>query len=184
MAGPQWENLPEQRQDRPVPSLRSGWQGFTVDPRPPANQALRAADSDRDYATRLVEQARLDGRLTVEEAEERVARASASRSLGALLPLVGDLMAVATGPSAARGHRGHRFTRGGAMGWVGLALLFNAIWVMTSLSAGRPLYYWPMWPLFFMGLPLVMSLFVNRGQSQQPRPEQPPRQLPSGDDLR
>ncbi len=63
MAGPQWENLPEPRQERPVPSLRSGWQGFTVDPRPPANQGLRAADADRDYAVRLVEQARLDGRL-------------------------------------------------------------------------------------------------------------------------
>jgi hypothetical protein len=34
-----------------------------------------------------------------------------------------------------------------------------------------------------MGLPLVMSLFANRGQSQAPRQEQP-RQLPPGDDLR
>ena len=184
MTGPQWENLPEPRQDRPVPSLRSGWQGFTVDPRPPANQALRAADSDRAYAARLVEQARLDGRLTVAEADERVARASGSRSLGELLHLVGDLMAVTTEASVGHRDRGRRFTRGGAMGWVGLALLFNAIWVMTSLSAGRPAYYWPMWPLFFMGLPLVMSLFVNRTQNPPPRQDQPPRQLPPGDDLR
>jgi hypothetical protein len=183
MAGPQWENLPEPRPERPAPSLRTGWQGFTVDPRPPANQGLRAADADRDYATRLVEQARLDGRLTVVEAEERGARASGSRTLGELLPLVGDLMAVTTNTGYARHERGRRFTRGGAMGWVGLALLFNAIWIMASLTAGRPAYYWPMWPLFFIGLPLVMSLFANRGQSQPPRPEQS-RQLPPGDELR
>ena len=83
------------------------------------------------------------------------------------------------------------------MGWVGFALLFNAIWIMTSLSQGRPVYYWPMWPLFFMGLPLVMSLFANRSPQQpnqnQPSQNQPrqnqhrldqPRQLPPGDDLR
>jgi hypothetical protein len=149
---------------------------------------LRAADADRDYAVRLVEQGRLDGRLTVGEAEERAARASGSRTLGELLPLVGDLMAVAHTGTSAHFDRGRRFMRGGAMGWVGLALLFNAIWIMTSLSAGHPTYYWPMWPLFFMGLPLVMSLFANRNQSQQPRQEQPrqeqPRQLPPGDDLR
>jgi hypothetical protein len=39
-----------------------------------------------------------------------------------------------------------------------------------------------MWPLFFMGLPLVMSLFANR--NQPPRQEEQPRQLPPGDDLR
>jgi hypothetical protein len=183
MAGQQWENLPEPRQERPVPSLRAGWQGFTVDPRQPANHSLRAADADRDYATRLVEQARLDGRLTVGEADERAARASGSRTLGELLPLVGDLMAVPAAAGFAHHDRGRRFVRGGAMGWVGLALLFNAIWIMTSLSAGRPAYYWPMWPLFFMGLPLVMSLFANRGQGQPPRQDQP-RQLPPGDDLR
>jgi hypothetical protein len=183
MAGPQWENLPEPMPDRPVPSLRAGWQGFTVDPRSPANQGLRAADADRDYATRLVEQARLDGRLSLAEADERAARASGSRTLGELLPLVGDLMPVSTDASFAHRDRGRRFMRGGAMGWVGLALLFNAIWIMTSLSAGRPAYYWPMWPLFFMGLPLVMSLFANRGQRPPPRPDQH-RELPPGDDLR
>lgn len=181
MAGTQWENLPEPRQGSQVPSVRAGWQGFTVDPRPQPNQVLRAADSDRDFATRMVEQARLDGRLTAPEAEERAARAAGARTLGELLPLVGDLMAVAV--TAHEGHpdRARRFVRGGAMGWVGLALLFNAIWLMTSITRGQPMYYWPMWPLFFIGLPLVMSLFANRGNSQPP-PER--RQLPPGEDLR
>ena len=62
-------------------------------------------------------------------------------------------------------------------------MLFNAIWLMTSLSSGRPLYYWPMWPLFFIGLPIVMGLINSRGQGQPSRQE-PPRQLPPGQDLR
>jgi hypothetical protein len=183
MSGNQWENLPEPRQERPVPSVNAGWQGFTMDPRTPANQGLRAADSDRDFALRLLDQAQLDGRLTAAEAEDRTARATGSRTLGELLPLVGDLVAV---PSAApywHANRGWRFIRGGAMGWVGLAILFNAIWLMTSLTAGRPAYYWPMWPLFFIGLPVVMGVINNRGQNQRPRQEQP-RQLPPGEDLR
>ena len=182
MSGTQWENLPEPRQERPVPSLGAGWQGFTVDPRSPANQALRAADADRDFALRLLDQARVEGRLTVAEAEERSARAAGARTLGELMPLVGDLMAVAaTGPNG-RPDRAKRFVRGGAMGWVGLALLFNAIWLMTSVTAGRPMYYWPMWPLFFIGLPLVMSLFAKRGNTHPPRDQR--RQLPPGEDLR
>ena len=182
MSGTQWENLPEPRQERPVPSLGAGWQGFTVDPRSPANQALRAADSDRDFALRLLGRAQLDGRLTVEEAEDRSARAAGARTLGELMPLVGDLMVVAaTGPYG-RPDRGRRFVRGGATGWVGFALLFNAIWLMVSITAGRPVYYWPMWPLFFMGLPLVVGLFANRGNTQPPHHQ--PRQLPPGEDLR
>ncbi len=118
------------------------------------------------------------------EADERAARASGSRTLGELLPLVGDLMAVATAAGSSRTTTAAAGSCAAAR-WAGsgLALLFNAIWIMTSLSAGRPAYYWPMWPLFFMGLPLVMSLFANRGQGQPPRQEQP-RQLPPGDDLR
>ena len=181
MSGTQWENLPEPRQEPPVPSLAAGWQGFTVDPRPPANQVLRAADADRDFAIRLLGKARMDGRLTVAEAEERSARATGARTLGELMPIVGDLMIVAATGQHGRPDRGRRFVRGGAMGWVGLALLFNAIWLMVSITAGRPTYYWPMWPLFFIGLPLVMSLF-GKGNNQPP-PDQP-RQLPPAEDLR
>ncbi len=179
MAGTQWENLPEPLPERPVPALSASWQGFAVDPRPPANQALRAADADRDYASRLIDQARLDGRLSPAEHDERADSAGAARTLGELVPLVSDLMVPAAG-----GRHGHlrRFTQAGAMGWIGLALLFNAIWLMTSISAGRPIYYWPMWPMFFIGLPLVMSMFASRRSEPPPPPQQ--RQLPPGQDLR
>ena len=178
MAGTQWENLPEPLPERPLPALSASWQGFTVDPRPPQNQALRAADTDRDYATRLIDQARLDGRLSGDEHEERFAGARAARTLGELAPLVSDLMVPSV--TSETSVRYQRFTRAGAMGWFGLALLFNAIWVMTSLSAARPLYYWPMWPMFFIGLPLVMSIFAGRRYGPQPQQ----RQLPPGEDLR
>lgn len=187
MSGNQWENLPEPLPERAVPAVRTGWQGFTVDPRPPANQVLRAADTDRDFAARLIEQARLDGRLTIAERDDRAARVVGARTLGELVPLVDDLMAPTPDRDGDRRSRGRRFTRGGAMSWVGLALLFNAIWLMTSISSGHPIYYWPMWPLFFIALPLVMGLFANRG-SGQPPPDQPPpdqpRELPPDHDLR
>lgn len=180
MAGTQWENLPEPLPERPAPALDASWQGFTVDPRPPANQVLRAADADRDYATRLIDQARLDGRLSSAEHDDRAAGAGAARTLGELVPLVSDLMLPA--PTAGHHGRHKRFTQAGAMGWIGLALLFNAIWLMTSISAARPIYYWPMWPMFFIGLPLVMSMFASRRSEPPPPPRQ--RQVPPGQDLR
>lgn len=183
MSGTQWENLPEPVPERPLPALAASWRGFTVDPRPPANQALRAADGDRDFAARLIEQARIDGRLSPVEHGDRATRAAGARTLGELLPLVGDLMVPEPGLRTGRQGRARQIARAGSMGWVGLALLFNAIWLMTSISSGHPIYYWPMWPMFFIGLPLVMGMFANRGTDRTP-PQQPRQLPPGGDDLR
>lgn len=182
MSGNQWENLPEPLPERPLTPLTASWQGFTADPRTPANQQLRASDADRDYATRLIEQARLDGRLTPAEQAERAAVAGRSRTLGELAPLVGDLM-PATPPDPATAERA-RVRSAALRGWLGLAVLLNVIWVLTCLTTGRLLYYWPMWPMAGTAIPLFFTLMATGGWPGR-RPEQPaPRQLPPGRDLR
>jgi hypothetical protein len=94
----QWENLPEPRPERPVGPVAPSWSGFTADPRVAANQHLRASDADRDFATRLIQQARVEGRLDAAEHDERTLQAANARTLGELAPVVSDLMVANAAP--------------------------------------------------------------------------------------
>ncbi|MGC3995252.1 MAG: DUF1707 domain-containing protein [Propionicimonas sp.] len=171
----QWENLPEPvRQPASTPAVPS-WAGFGADPRVPANQPLRASDADRDFATTLIQQARVDGRLDAAETDGRLLAVRQSRTLGELAPQVADLM-VASAAQGAPQAGSNRFARAGVRGWLGLAVLFNAIWLMTVLTTGRMLYYWPMWPMLGTGIPVVMALmWQGSGRSDERRDERDSR---------
>ena len=179
MSDNQWENLPEPMPERAMTPFTASWQGFSADPRPPANRPLRASDADRDYATRLLDQARLDGRLTPAEQTDRAAAVTGSRTLGELAPLVSDLMPAE--PTVGSAELAQAHARSVALrSWVGLAVLVNVIWVMTCLTAGRLLYYWPMWPMAGVGVPLLFA-FVASGRRSARRSQPPPKQLPPSD---
>lgn len=180
----QWENLPEPAPQRPAVPVTLGWGGFSADPRQPANRELRASDADRDFATRLVDQAWSEGRLDAAEHAARSLAVRGSRMLGEFVPLVSDVMVAAAARGAGERAR-NRFARAGLTGWVGLALLFNAIWLMTCLTAGRLLYYWPMWPMLGTAVPMLMALLWGgpSGRAAQPPADRPA--LPPGEnDLR
>jgi hypothetical protein len=101
---------------------------------------VRASDGDRD---RVVEELRAhaaDGRLTMEELEERVQRALAARTLGELPELTRDLPERAT----RRRRRSHRPELGT---FVAVMVLLLAIWALTGAG-----YFWPMWPLIGWGV--------------------------------
>jgi len=59
---------------------------------------IRASDAEREQVTRMLQQAVAEGRLTPEEAGERLAAASAARFRDELGRLVEDLPAVAPAP--------------------------------------------------------------------------------------
>jgi Domain of unknown function (DUF1707) len=54
---------------------------------------VRASDADRDQVVDVLRDAAADGRLTVDEFDERMAAALSSRTLGELAPLTADLAA-------------------------------------------------------------------------------------------
>lgn len=164
----QWENLPEPRPERPVGPVAPSWSGFTADPRVAANQHLRASDADRDFATRLVQRARVEGRLDAAEHDERTLQAANARTLGELAPVVSDLMVANAAPGLVTDRTPAQAARV-VMGWAGLAVLLNAIWLMTVLTTGHLLYYWPMWPMVATGVPVVMALFWPRSAEEEAR---------------
>jgi hypothetical protein len=134
--------------------------------------SLRASDTDREQF--------VEGRLTVEELEERTERAYAARTLGDLDALGGDLpprrrpaAAPAPGtapadpaprayPPAARQAAARTALLRSAL-WYGLlSLVLLVVWAMS----GRD-YFWPIWPILGFALLLGWQAFSVLG----PQPE-------------
>lgn len=182
MSVPQWQNLP-------VPeSGGRGWAGFSADPREQQYQHLRASDADRANAASMLADAYAEGRLDNDEYNQRLDQVMSSKALGELVPVLADVT-PAPRPASAASYQPVRQRGQGFLGpfprwWLGLALLFNVIWLMTVLTSGHLIYYWPMWPMLGTAIPMIMGMIgggrVNR-QGRRAITQQPP---PPEQDLR
>ena len=130
------------------------WSQFDHDPRIPANTTMRASDRDRAVIETVLADAFAEGRITRSEYDERAEAAMTSRTLGDLMPLVGDLP-VARAPQSSPTHFHQQAVRAwesdrreALMGLVGLSVLLWTIWAATMFG-GFP------WPLFPMGFALM-----------------------------
>lgn len=162
MSVPQWQNLP-------VPeSGGQGWAGFSADPRNPQYQQLRASDADRSNAVTMLGNAYAEGRLDNDEYNQRLDQVMSSKSLGELVPVLSDIVPVAAqAPSPApsgvqRGRPG--FLAHFPRWWLGMAVMLNVIWLMTVLTSGHLIYYWPMWPMVGTAIPMIMGFMGNNGR--------------------
>lgn len=136
---------------------------------------MRAADHDRASVAEALGRHMADGRLTVEEYEERVGRAYAARTYGELAELTVDLPSSAVpaahaaarpapAPPPGRGYRGPAVYRGPWGSWRFVALVVLAIWLATSIAAGGLIYFWPFWVLVPWGFVLL-----SHGRRRGPR---------------
>jgi hypothetical protein len=157
------------------------------DPAPHAPH-LRAADADRARVAELLGKHLSAGRLTVEEYDDRLARAYAARTYGELDPLTTDLPPLerpAAPPPAppapvpgawhapqAHGHAGWGPWGGGAWAggsgvraawasWAGTGVIVLTIWLVTSLVAGWQ-YFWPIWVIGPWGAVLLAQTLGGR----------------------
>ena len=116
---------------------------------------LRAADADRAAVASALGTHMADGRLTVDEYDERLARAYAARTYGELDQLTADLPGGHPRAEAVRREHPHpvsacgpgSWNRGGHDGsaWLRTALIVLTIWAITSIGSGAFLYFWPIW---------------------------------------
>jgi hypothetical protein len=128
---------------------------------------LRAADTDRAAVATVLGQHMSAGRLTVEEYDERLARAYAAKTYGELAELTTDLptspparapepvgrdaataptCAPAISPWAWGGAWGHGWGNDHAWrSWASTALIVISIWAVTSLASWQLNYFWPIW---------------------------------------
>jgi fatty acid desaturase len=106
---------------------------------------LRASDGDRERTVDELRAHAADGRLTVEELEERVQRALAARTIGDLTSLTRDLPNQVPPVHPASPHRRRR-RRPEVRVFLAVMALLIAIWALSGAG-----YFWPVWPLVGWG---------------------------------
>ncbi len=132
------------------------WDRFSVDPN--RQPQFRASDTDRELVVTTINEAFEHGRLDPAERSERVDVALQAKTLGDLVPLITDIVTEPVRRSATDTARVIA-----VRSWVGLAVLFNVIWLATWIFAGiGPYYYWPIWPMIGTAIPVVMTYVVQQ----------------------
>ena len=113
---------------------------------------MRTSDTEREQVAEILRAAMTEGRLNLEEGEERLASAYAAKYRDELGPLTADLpdggrRALAATPQARLATRRHlrRHTSFVAL----TALFLTGLWVLSGAH-----FFWPAFPLLF----LVMGL--------------------------
>ena len=114
---------------------------------PPLEPTLRASDAEREHHAELLREHAAQGRLTVDELDERLDRVYAARTLGELVPVVADLPAPAPSP---RERPRDRAIRPDVAVYLAVNLMLIVIWAATGAG-----YFWPVWPLLGWGVGLV-----------------------------
>ena len=109
---------------------------------------LRTSDAEREQVATVLRAAMTEGRLTLEEGEERLGACYAAKYRDELLPLTADLpdhgrRALAETPEAVAATR--RGLRRHAGFVVAVALLLTGIWALSGAH-----FFWPIIPLIFL----------------------------------
>ncbi len=106
-----------------------------------------------------------EGRLTSEEFQDRTGRALAAKTVGDLTVLTADLPAPPTPvvPSSAEIAR-RRDVRRIWTAWISMAVLLNAVWLLTVFTSSSFPGYWPVWPLGITGALAVVRTLNARSR--------------------
>ncbi|WP_432987698.1 DUF1707 domain-containing protein [Dactylosporangium sp. CA-233914] len=117
-----------------------------------AGERMRASDEEREQYANMVRAGMTEGRLTLEEGEERLTQVYAAKYRDELPPLTADLpeggrRGLHETPEAkerfARDSRRHLWGHTGFVAVVAAAL--TGLWVLSGAH-----FFWPAIPLFFM----------------------------------
>jgi hypothetical protein len=145
--------------------METFWESFRLDPRQPGHATMRASDADREIVRAVLADAFADGRLTREEYDDRLNTLYGSRTLGELSSLVTDLVPpdgapVAPAPPliADLRTRGVRKWRRDVEESFTAFLVPSIICTVIWLAVTRGAFFWPVFPILFLGLNLVKAV--------------------------
>jgi hypothetical protein len=110
----------------------------------------RASDRDRERVVDELRTHAAEGRLTVEELEDRVQRALGARTAGELAALTRDLPDLAPPRVGARSPRPRSAARPEVRTYLAVMVLLVAVWALTGAG-----YFWPVWPAVGWGFFLL-----------------------------
>lgn len=119
-----------------------------AEPRPLADDK-RASDAERDQVVEELRAHAADGRLSVDELDERIAAALGARSRADLARLLDDL------PRRRRDRTDER--REHVRTYLAVVALLVAIWALTGAG-----YFWPVWPMVGWGVFVLPDALAAR----------------------
>ncbi|MFF0863290.1 DUF1707 domain-containing protein [Nonomuraea sp. NPDC003560] len=131
---------------------------------------MRASDVDRDRVAAILREHTAQGRITMEEFNERLEELYKSKTYGDLAKLTADLPDVdlrhrPAKPEAAPATRGnlHPGMRAAWGAWATASAINWVIWLIVSLSSDHMIYPWPLWVMGPWGVILLMSTIFGNG---------------------
>jgi hypothetical protein len=149
-------------------------------------QSLRASDADREAVVAILGDSHEEGRLSLDEMQDRVTAAYKAGTIGQLKNLVRDLpvkpsrrKADSTRPSTSGKRRklrprpfnqltdGQKALRVLWTIWTSVVSVNLVIWFLATVSEGEPLYFWPLWVAGPAGAVLgTVSWFCRTGDGE------------------
>ncbi len=136
---------------------------------------MRASDSDREKIAARLRDAHAEGRLSINEFQDRLDALYAAQTYGELEPLVRDIPvarthktpAIVQRPAAAAPLPGKRSGGQKAMGvlwtiWACAVSVNLVIWVLVSVSNHNAEYFWPAWVAGPWGAVLLAITVMRR----------------------
>jgi hypothetical protein len=128
-------------------------------------EAVRVSDDDRERVAAVLREAVGRGQLSLAEVDDRLRAVYAAVDRADLAAVTRDLpQAVPTAPVLRSAPRPAAARRSADVRrWLGLSLLLVGIWALTSLAAGHALFFWPVFPIGFVGLSVLSGASGPKG---------------------
>lgn len=136
---------------------------------------MRASDADRDRVAAILREHTAQGRINMDEFNERLETLYKSKTYGELQRLTSDLPDVdlrhlpVKASAAAPGQRNmHSGMRAAWSAWAAASGINWVIWLIVSITSGDLIYPWPLWVMGPWGVILLMSTIFGPSQKKSP----------------
>jgi Domain of unknown function (DUF1707) len=126
---------------------------------------IRASDPEREEYAQILRAAMAEGRLTLEDGEERLAKAYATTYRDELDPLIDDLPRGAAFRTPEFLAEAQRRLRVHTSGVVSIAALLTGVWLLVAIVA-HPVFFWPIIPIAILSIGLMKHRRWYRWQSR------------------
>ncbi|MFI6538974.1 DUF1707 domain-containing protein [Nonomuraea sp. NPDC050547] len=133
---------------------------------------MRASDVDRDRVAAVLREHTAQGRITMDEFNDRLEQLYQSKTYGELARLTADLPDVdlrarpakAVGAGVPAPKQGmHPGMRGAWGAWAAASGINWVIWLIVSVTSGDFIYPWPLWVMGPWGVILLLSTVFGSG---------------------
>ncbi|MDA0634458.1 DUF1707 domain-containing protein [Nonomuraea sp. MCN248] len=135
---------------------------------------MRASDVDRDRVAAVLREHTAEGRITMDEFNERLEQLYKSKTYGELARLTADLpdvdlrnrpAKISPQPVATRGM--HPGMMAAWSAWAAASAINWVIWFIVSLASDDFAYPWPLWVMGPWGAILLVSTIFGRSGKEE-----------------